>query len=120
MNLLQRFATREPTLCAVCRRHATGLGYAPRQGAKAVWLCDDYTCHQLGKRIYHMPKSTLDAYEHGASIDAMDAAGSYLAEIEKFDMRELSDQELAEFRTRFVVGYEDAMRKKILSGEAPF
>jgi hypothetical protein len=67
-----------------------------------------------------MPGPILDAYERGAANEAMNAAGSYCFELNKFDIRYLTDQELSEFTRRFVVTYENTLRERIMSGEAPF
>lgn len=120
MNVVTRFGTTDPTVCAVCRRRATGLGYAPKQSQRIIWLCDNHDCHSLGAKVYKMPDKYLDAYENGARIEATDAAGSFLAEIGNFDMSKLSEPELAEFGRRFIVTFEHSLRNKIMSGEAPF
>ena len=44
-HIAQRFATKEPTVCAVCRRHAVWIGYHTGQRKPIVWLCDDNDCH---------------------------------------------------------------------------
>lgn len=67
-----------------------------------------------------MPATTLDAYETGAMIAAGDKAGAYLDEIGKTDLATLTLEEWREFGRRFVFGYEDALRHKLLTGEAPF
>jgi hypothetical protein len=36
-SAVSRFATEEPTACAVCRRHAVWLGYGPPKRER-VWL----------------------------------------------------------------------------------
>lgn len=116
----RRFATKEPTCCAVCRRHAIWLGYSPKQNDSIIWLCANSECHELGKQIYKMPVETLDAYEIGAAREAIDVAGPYLDEIGTTDLAALDHQQMGEFLRRFIVGYEQSMRRKILEGEAPF
>src|SRR5262249_60369142 len=71
-STLSRFATEEPTACAVCRRHAVWLGYGPpkRERPPVIWLCDDNGCHAAAKKIYAMPKEMLGAYEIGAPLQA--------------------------------------------------
>jgi hypothetical protein len=120
MSSVARFATREPTVCAVCRRHAMWIGYAPKQRAEVIWLCDDNGCHAAAKRIYKMPNETLDAFEIGAVLEAGTQAGSYLEEIGKTDLAALDAGEWRSFLRRIVVGYERALRRKILNNEAPF
>jgi hypothetical protein len=120
-NVGARFATKEPTVCAVCRRHAVWLGYTPRpHGRPIVWLCDDNGCHRAAKEIYKMPSSILDAYEIGSALEAGKLAGAYLDEIGKTDIAALSGDEWREFLRRIVVGFEQTLRRKILEHEAPF
>jgi Family of unknown function (DUF6511) len=117
-NILARFATKEPTLCAVCRRHAVWLGYPAT--ARPAWLCDDNCCHAAAKRIHDMPPLLLDAYEIGSALEAGKLAGAYLDEIEKTDLATLSGDEWREFLRRIIIGFEQTMRRKILENEAPF
>lgn len=117
---VHKFGTKEPTLCAVCRRHAMWLGYAPKQGGTIIWLCDHPECHATSKGVYKMPKDTLDAYEIGAAREAIDIAGPYLDEIGTTDLAVLDHAQMGEFLRRFIVGYEQSMRRKILENEAPF
>jgi hypothetical protein len=119
-NVVTRFATREPTLCAVCRRHAVSLGYAPMRSAAIVWLCDDHGCHGAVEGAYKMPTSTLDAYEIGAALEAGALAGRYLDEIGTSDLAALDRDQWREFLRRLFVGFEHAMRRKILENEPPF
>ena len=120
-NIVARFATREPTACAVCRRHAMWVGYTPKpRDREVIWLCDDNVCHALARRIYTMPAATLDAFEIGAVLEAGSSAGGYLDEIGKSDLAVLDANEWREFLRRIVVGYEQALRRKILANEAPF
>jgi hypothetical protein len=121
-STVSRFATEEPTACAVCRRHAVWLGYGPpkRERPPVIWLCDDNGCHAAAKKVYAMPIAVLDAYEIGAALAAGAEAASYLEGIGKTDLARLSRDEWCEFLRLFLVGYERAMRRKILNGEAPF
>jgi hypothetical protein len=117
-NLAERFATKEPTLCAVCRRHAVWLGYPAT--ARPLWLCDHGGCHAAAKEIYKMPSSLLDDFEIGSALEAGKLAGNYLREIGKTDLAMLDGWEWREFLRRIIVGFEQAMRRKILQGEVPF
>jgi hypothetical protein len=120
MSNVARFATTEPTVCAVCRRHAMAIGYAPKQRCQVIWLCDSNECHAAAKRIYKMPSDWLDAFELGAVLEAGTQAGAYLDEIGKTDMAVLTPDEWRSFLRHIVTGYERALRRKILDGEAPF
>jgi hypothetical protein len=102
----------------VCRRHAVWLGYPAT--ARPAWLCDDNNCHAAVERIHAMPSSLLDAYEIGSALEAGKLAGAYLDEIDKTDIATLSGDEWREFLRRIIVGFEQAMRRKILENEAPF
>jgi hypothetical protein len=119
-NVVTRFATKEPTVCAVCRRRAIWAGYTPRQREAIIWLCDDNKCHEAARRIYAMPNKQLDAFEIGAALEAAGGACAYLEEISQTDLARLSDAEFREFLRRMFVGFEVALRRKILGGEPPF
>jgi hypothetical protein len=121
-STVSRFATEEPTACAVCCRHAVWLGYGPpkRERPPVIWLCDHNDCHAAAQKVYAMPIAVLDAYEIGAALEAGAEAASYLEGIGKTDLARLSRDEWREFLRLFLVGYERAMRRKILNGEAPF
>jgi hypothetical protein len=67
-----------------------------------------------------MPQRILDAYEIGAALEAGTLGGSYLEEIEETDLAKLNDEQWHEFLRRVFVGFEQAMRRKILNHEAPF
>lgn len=67
-----------------------------------------------------MPSSLLDDYEIGSVLEAGRVAGNYLSEIGKTDLVTLDGDEWREFLRRLIVGFEQAMRRKILENEAPF
>jgi hypothetical protein len=125
-----RFATKQPTVCAVCRRHAVGLGYVPHYrnpGSRfsqprgpTIWLCDDVGCHAAAKKVYHMPDQLLDAYEIGAALEAGAESGAFLEQIGKTDLALLTASEWRELLRRMFTGFERVMRRKILNDEAPF
>jgi hypothetical protein len=120
-NVISRFATKQPTVCAVCRRHAVWLGTTPQPNRMPVlWLCDDNSCHQAAKGLFKMSSSILDAYEIGSALEAGAEAGKYLDEIKKTDLATLSGDEWREFLRRIIVGFEQIMRRKILEHEVPF
>jgi hypothetical protein len=120
VTAIARFATKEPTICAVCRRRAMWLGYAPHHSGWPIWLCGDDGCHASARKVYAMPNPILDAYEIGSALEAGAEAGRYLEEIDRFDLRTLDDGEWREFLHRLYVGFEQVMRRKILGEEAPF
>jgi hypothetical protein len=121
-NAVSRFATKEPAACAVCRRHAVWLGYgsSKRERPPVIWLCDDNGCHAAAKKVYAMPNEMLDAYETGSALEAGADAGGYLEGIGKTDIATLDAGEWREFLRRLLVGYELALRRKILNNESPF
>jgi hypothetical protein len=118
-RLVNRFATKKPTLCAVCHRYAVWLGYAPNR-QPIVWLCNDNGCHAAARKVYAMPGQILEDYEIGAALEAGDLAGSYLDEIGITDLAKLDAWQWREFLRRIVVGFEQSMRRKILNDEPPF
>lgn len=60
-----------------------------------------------------MKSKEIDHHE-GAAINAgIDAAGNYAAEIDKFDIRQMSEMELYEFGRRFYLTLCDTMRASL-------
>ena len=114
-----RFATRVPTACAVCRRHAVWLGYRPPKPDRVpiIWLCDDEYCHAAGRKVYAMPKDILDAHELGAMLEAGAIAAGYLEELGITDIAKLDPDEWREFLRRLLTSYEHILRRKILNDE---
>ena len=120
MNSLRRFATKEPTLCAVCRRRAWQLCYAPRQNAPMLWLCDDIECIKLGKVVYHMAQKDIDLFELSSKKDAGNDGGAYLEELGVWFNRDVTPEQWDEFINRIIEGYQKHLRNKLLSHAAPF
>lgn len=109
-----------PTLCAVCRAHAnSGHGFGFR-GQKHIHACRDKRCQSLLPKVYDMPKDTLDAYDLKAITEGGEHAGSFLDEIGKYDLGQLTGPEWQDFCTRMVTGYQDGLRRMIENDEAPF
>lgn len=119
-SVLARFATSEPTVCAVCHRHAVWLGYRPKRRGPIIWLCDSNSCHAAARKVYGIAQGVLDAYELGAALEAGVDAGTYLDAIGKSDLASLTSDEWREFLRRVVVGFEHALRRMILQNEPPF
>src|SRR5262249_24475154 len=117
-----RYATKVPTACAVCRRHAWWIGYSPRpqRMRNVVWLCNRNQCHALARRSYAMSAEQFDECELGAMLEAGRSAGGYLDEIGKTDLQLLSREEWREFLFRMLTGYEQALRRKLTNDEPPF
>ena len=67
-----------------------------------------------------VPNEMLDAYETGSALEAGADAGAYLQRIGKTDIATLDAGEWREFLRRLFVGYELALRRKILNNESPF
>ena len=120
MSILSRFATKEPAVCAVCRRHAEGLAYAPRADQPMIWLCDHPDCHSLARKVYRMPEAKLDLYEHAAAQKAGEQVGAYLDSLNKTDLAVLTEAEWQEMLRLFYTGFEQELRRKLLANEAPF
>lgn len=118
MTLFERFATKQPTACAVCRRHAVWLGFCPpRCRLPTIWLCDDEYCHAAAARVYAMPRKILDAHELGAMLEAGGIAANYLEELGTTDLAKLGGDEWREFLCQLLTGYEHILRRKILNNE---
>jgi hypothetical protein len=120
MGTIARFATKEPTLCAVCRRHAYWLGYRRDGRGPMIWLCDDNRCHSAAKNVAAMASGTLDLHERAAALEAGTGAGGFLDECGTTDLAALSVGQWEEFLRRIIVGYEHSLRRRILEHEPPF
>jgi Family of unknown function (DUF6511) len=125
MSSICRFATKEPTVCMVCRRRAMWVGYAPMTKSLTLrsppmWLCGETECSRAAESVYTMPSAILDAYEIGAALEAGAEAGKYLEEVGTSDLAKLESQQWSEFLRRVITGYEHALRRKILTNEPPF
>lgn len=112
----------EPIACRVCRRRATGFGFAPpaNKGAPKIDLCGHPECLAVAPKVYDMPDKQLDAYEAKARDEAGEAAGAYLDEVGETDLAALTPEQWAEFGARFVQGFAASLRRQITSGEPPF
>ena len=121
-HAIVRYMTKVPTACAVCRRHAWWIGYAPQPHRmhNVVWLCNRNQCHTLARRFYAMSAEQFDEYELGAMLEAGRSAGGYLDEIGKTDLQLLSREEWREFLFRLLTGYEQTLRRKLTNDESPF
>lgn len=67
-----------------------------------------------------MPQPKLDLWEQHAVKEAGNEAGAYLDELGNTDLAAMTAEQYIEFCRRIVVGFENSLRAKILSGTAPF
>lgn len=49
--------------------------------------------------------------EESAGMAAIDKAGEYLASIDKFDLRDLTDDQLKKFNAHFITGFSESLRE---------
>jgi hypothetical protein len=117
--MFERFATKQPTVCAVCRRHAVWLGFRPPKQHRlpTIWLCDDNYCHATAARVYAMPKRILDAHELGAMLETGGIAAGYLETLGTTDLAKVGPDQWREFLRQLLTGYEQILRRKILNDE---
>jgi hypothetical protein len=120
VTLAERFATPEPTICTVCRRHATGLAYATGNRGPWLWLCTNSDCHSLAREVCRMPEEKIDAFERAAAEKAWDDFAAWLDSLGKTDLKQLTDAEWQEAPMRFFLGCTTELRRKLLSNEPPF
>lgn len=91
--------------CYVCRRQAS-----PEHITwKHLTVCGAHA------EIAPMRETMNDVteQEEAAGMKAIDRAGEYLAGIGKFDLRDLSDEELKQFNAHFICGYSEAMSEAV-------
>lgn len=107
----------DPANCAVCGRHALGIGLEPkRKGEEPRWLCRE--CLLLLERIKDVRR--LDAYEIKAIEMAGEKAGALLDGWGKTDLAEMDEGEWRQFCKAMCLGFGDSMRRLIKENEAPF
>jgi hypothetical protein len=116
-----RYQGAMPTVCAICRRRAVGIGYTPQPHAirRTIWLCGSDYCIRAAKEFCAVSAQQFDEYELGAILEAGRKAGSYLDEIGKTDLKVLNREEWREFLFRLLTGYEEALRRKLINNEPP-
>lgn len=115
-----KFAGKYPTLCGCCRRRAAHIGYTPHDKQPIMWICEHPICVATAKRVYRMKASDLDVHEGNAVNEGINAAGSYMAELDKFDIRDLTEMELAEFGRRLYVTACNKLQASLSALHAPF
>lgn len=118
-NPIERLATQQPVLCAVCRRRAAShLAYAPfGSHGPVLWLCGDPGCCAGATSLRSID---LDDVETMALMEAGEAAGEWLDSIGTTDLTKLSQAQWLEFLARVIGGFEHAMRRIVADHVAPF
>jgi hypothetical protein len=115
----QRF---DPYLCCVCRRPASGVGYAPkysRSVEQIAWTCLDPECLEIAAMTYSMSQTEFGRLDELATQAGGAEAGQYLDQIGKTDLATLDEREWQTFLRRLVSGYRVALKTK-LRDESPF
>lgn len=100
--------------CAICRRHATGLGIGAPNNIK--WLCTE--CALLAGDLARV--RSFDAYEEKAVGDAVDKIGEWLGELDKTDLAEFNDDEQRRLVEISVKEFGESIRRQVRKNEAPF
>lgn len=88
--------------CFVCHREPTPRGLT----FENLTVCA--ACAAVAPGRARM--NDITDQEAAAGMDAVDRAGAYLASLDKFDLRDLDDTELAKFNAHFIAGFADSMR----------
>lgn len=109
MEVERALAAATGVTCFVCSRspHPKGLRYHD------FTICAACAPAAPGRHLMN----DCTAEEDAALADGLDRAGNYLASVNKFDLRELSDKECREFSRHFLCGYSEAMRLR--AAESP-
>ena len=119
-HVANRFATKSPhcAQCAVAMR--CGLATTRAGRAPSFGFATTITVTPSQKRFTPCRNEYWTLTRLGAALEAGAIAGGYLEEIGTTDLAALSGEQWREFLRRFVIGFEQAMRRKILENEAPF
>jgi len=107
-------------ICGVCGCQAAGLGYAPpkRRNPPVIWVCS-IECLIIARDTYSMKQHEFNRIEILSVKKGGEEGGSYLDQIKKTDLAQLSREEWEEFCRRIVAGYRKSL-KYGLENEAPF
>lgn len=108
-------ATRTPTTCYACGRHAIGIGMGNGE-RDPKWLCAE--CVPLIDHLRHIKR--FDPYEIDAVDGAVEAAGEYMGSIGKTDLAEFEADEARVLCRTIVQAFGDRLRAVIREGRAPF
>lgn len=109
-------------LCAVCRRPAIGLAWAPKRIksiTQIAWVCDDPECIAIAKDSYEMRQLEFNRVDAMATVDAGAALEAYCEKIGKSDLRELTADEWDHALKTTIGSYRAALKGR-LKNEAPF
>ncbi len=107
----------DPSSCAVCQRHAIGVGLEPaRKGEEPRYLCA--ACMDIVEYIHNTRR--FDPYELKALDGAVDAVGDYISSIDgKTELADYDELEQRMLCKAAVQGFGDRLRK-VIREEAPF
>ncbi len=106
----------DPSSCAVCQRHAIGVGLEPaRKGESPRYLCA--ACMDIVEHIAATRR--FDPYELKALDGADDNAGEYCSTLGKTDMAEMDELERRMLWKAAVQGFGERLRK-VIREEAPW
>lgn len=107
----------DPANCAVCGRHALGVGLEPaKRGEEPRYLCAECLTHLE----YIKSVRRFDPYEIKAAKMAGEQAGALLDQWDKTDLGALSEEEWGLFCRTMCQSFGDSMRQLIRNGEAPW
>ena len=124
MTAPARILRTDDALCACCRRRAAGIGHLQKgwNNPPILWVCDDPDCLQLAKDSYTMRQHDFDRLEGLAALDAATAAGQYLVDkgASSQPLESIDPHEWDAAIKHAVATYRDALKSRIVSGEAPF
>lgn len=109
MGLSHRSADISPVgTCRVCKRRHYNIGFQPSRSHPIKWFCDH--CAQFMQEAAALTKKQFDIYETHSMQKGGEAAGAYLDSIGQTDLAELNQYQFLLFFTKFMGGYEDAMK----------
>lgn len=132
----------EPSVCGVCARHSSGIGYANQSRKFSIlWLCDECVGTPAVRKVYAMSEKQLTATERKAIDEAFRLVASKIFEavlgsLWSESVRNLDDLTPEKFSAAldrlvlegdglaaqqvFLTGYEDMVKIAVNGDKAPF
>jgi hypothetical protein len=96
-------------VCGVCACLAAGIGYAPSDRQRILWVCDDPDCLTIARDTYRMRQIEWEQIEIEAIRDAGNRAGEWLDRTGKTDLATMTPEEWDGFCRFMVAAYRSQL-----------
>lgn len=118
MTFTPSHVNNTPAVCFCCGKHASGIGIGDlrRPADDPRFLCQE--CLLVVEQIKQVRR--FDPYELQALDGGIDAVGTYLEQVGKTDLADMSEEEARMVVKAAWQGSADRLRDLVRKGEVPF